>query len=100
MGKINQTKTIMKIPKLFPIRQKVINPDVITYQLNAASGKELYHNGVIRGEYWKVFPTNEKEVFALQMLEHRVDKFAPKINSGGGDGVIVTARALAIFDQR
>ena len=97
-----------KNPKLFPKRVKVINPEVVTYEAREAIGKGIYSHDVIKGTFWKVTPTTWDEIFALQMLEHRVDKFAPKIysriggdnNNRDGDGVIVTARALAIFDQR
>ena len=97
-----------KLHKLFQKRVKVIDPSVVTYEARDAIGKGVYDHATMRGTFWKVIPTTWDEIFALQMLEHRVDKFAPKIysriggdpNNRDGDGVIVTARALAIFDQR
>jgi len=80
--------------KLFKTRSKVQTPDVIItdgYKTNGnpnCVGKRLF------GTFYLVFPKTCKEVEALMMAEHQVDKFAPE----RGDGVVVTASFLKLLD--
>lgn len=78
---------------MFQILQKVKNPRVLKpVQLR---GIVSYEPHELKGTYYKIIPSNAKAVFALQMLEHRLEKFAP----AEGNGVLVTAEALAKFKK-
>lgn len=44
------------------------------------------------GKWLRVFPQTARDVSFLQMLEHRVDKFAP----ASGVGVLVSTRSLPV----
>lgn len=78
---------------MFQILQKVKNPQVLKpVQLRGLTSFESYE---LKGTYYKIIPSNAKEVFALQMLEHRVDKFAP----AEGNGILITEQALAKFKK-
>lgn len=48
------------------------------------------------GKLVRVYPTKARDVFALQMLDHHREKFAP-VNGGG---VMVTPEALAKITPR
>ena len=78
---------------MFEILQKVKNPRVLKpVQLRGLTSFEAHE---LKGIYYKIIPSNAKEVFALQMLEHRAEKFAP----AEGNGILVTAAALAKFKK-
>lgn len=78
---------------MFDILQKVKNPRVLKpVQLR---GMTSYVPKQYKGTLYKIIPTCAKEVFALQMLEHRVEKFAPAEDNG----ILVTAAALAKFKK-
>ena len=78
---------------MFEILQKVKDPRVLKpVQLRGLTSFEAHeYNGTL----YKIIPSNAKEVFALQMLQHRVEKFAP----AEGNGILVTAAALAKFKK-
>jgi len=79
--------------KYFAARQKVKNPSVVVRRVNGA-GTPRFEHDTMMGTFYRVSASNPKEVFFLQSLEHRRDKFAPALN----DGVIVTEAALALLD--
>lgn len=78
---------------MFDIIQKVKNPQVL--KLVQLRGLTFFESHELKGTFYKIRPSTAKEVFALQMLEHRVEKFAP----AEGNGVLVTAEALAKFKK-
>lgn len=77
---------------IFPHRRRAINPSVVVRVPRA--GGYAYTEDTLRGKYWHVVPKCAREICALQLMDHRVDKFAP----AKGDGVIVTGEALARLD--
>ena len=78
---------------MFEILQEVTNPRVL--QPVQLRGLTSFESHELKGTYYKIIPTCAKEVFALQMLEHRVEKFA----LAEGNGILVTAAALAKFKK-
>ena len=77
---------------MFSLREKIKNPEVIMPDKNGRTS-ESYSRAELTGTYWRVYPTSAREVSALRLLDHRVDKFAPAT----GSGIIVTEAALAKF---
>jgi hypothetical protein len=49
--------------------------------------------GELPGKWWRVLPTDAKEVNALRMLAHREEKFAP----AKGHGVLISDDAMKAF---
>jgi len=49
----------------------------------------------LTGKWWRVFPTTCREINAIRLLEHRVDKFAPPV--GGGGGILISDYSLMKF---
>jgi hypothetical protein len=81
--------------KMFQNRKKVSYPAVIIKGKTYANGDSNTQQIALMGDHYRIKPTNEKEVMALAMAEHQVDKFAP-VN---GEGIIVTMKFLAQFDS-
>lgn len=79
--------------KLFPLRTSERNPRVI-YRTADKSGNETTDMKTASGWHYRVMPGNGREVQALRMLDHGVDKFAP----ASGHGVIITKAALDAMD--
>jgi hypothetical protein len=54
----------------------------------------------LTGTWYRVFPSTQRECLALQMLEHRQEKFAPftAARDINGHGVLISASALAKLD--
>lgn len=79
---------------MFPTRLKAENPEVIMPE-KKASGSSLvsYEHVRLSGIFFRVSPQSNREILAIQMLEHHREKFAP----AHGDGVIVTFEALQKF---
>jgi hypothetical protein len=93
MRKKQEPKTMFTAQRrFFPNRQKVKNPSVILKVARADNA--MFDVQELEGTYWLVKPTCAEEVFALQMLEHRLDKFA----SGHGESIVLTERAIATLD--
>lgn len=78
---------------MFPVRVRVRNPEVIMPEDRRESSVS-YTITTISGEFYRVTPKSPREIFAIQMLEHHRDKFAP----AHGDGVILTSEALHKFN--
>ena len=69
------------------IQRKEVNPAVLVSDGRTEHGVEpVTYEGTLR----RVVPTTARDVFALQMLEHRREKFAP----AQGGGILVTATGL------
>jgi len=81
--------------RLFPGRTRSDNPDVIIRSTNRMNNP-VYNTKTIHGRFYRVSPQCPKEIYALQMIENQMDKFAP----AEGDGVIVSAEALAKMDAK
>lgn len=82
--------------KLFHTRQPRLNPTVVIVDGVKIDGSPNFVTGVKYGSFSLVFPDNAREVLALQMMEHRIDKFAPST----GGGVLVSNHYLAMLDAR
>lgn len=50
---------------------------------------------VLRGTWYRVFPSNGEDVAFLQWLEHHTDKFAP----AKGDGIFISQQAFDRLSQ-
>lgn len=72
---------------IFQIHQRTFHPQVIVRQ---RTEREDTYRVIERNDTCLlVMPSNSKEVLALQLLEHGVDKFAP----ANGNGVVITQEA-------
>ena len=56
------------------------------------NGEPNFQEDHLSGDWYRVFPATARDVQFLQMLEHRVDKFAP----ASGGGVLVHPRVLTV----
>ena len=72
---------------IFQIHQRAFRPHVIVRE--RTQREDTYRIVERQDTCLIVTPSNSKEVLALQLLEHGVDKFAPAI----GNGVIITQDA-------
>lgn len=72
---------------IFQIHQRTFRPHVIVRE--RTQREDTYRIVERQDTCLIVTPSNSKEVLALQMLEHGVDKFAP----ASGNGVIITQEA-------
>ena len=78
---------------LFAYKQSVTDPVVIDVTMRTGSQEPSFESRQLNGDYYLVRPSTAKEVFALQMLEHRVEKFAHK-DSGA---IVLTQTAVEKF---
>ena len=74
---------------IFHITQRIKNPTVIVASRTQVTDSVTTRQ--IAGTMHLVMPHSAREVLALQMLEHQVEKFAPAI----GNGVLITEAAHA-----
>jgi hypothetical protein len=72
---------------IFPITQKVKSPTVIIASRTLVS--DTVKTVQLSGTWLLVMPHTAREVLALQMLEHQMEKFAP----ANGNGVIISESA-------
>ncbi len=72
------------------IRERRPRAIVATYKV--VNGEPNFDEDDLPGDWFRVFPATGRDVQFLQMLEHRVDKFAPAT----GGGVLVHPRALTV----
>jgi hypothetical protein len=79
--------------KLFPFRQAVTNPTVIVRKTRPGSEEPHFTAERLLGDFVLVHPKTPKEIYALQMLEHRVEKWAQK----DGSGIVITKLASLKF---
>lgn len=49
----------------------------------------------LKGEFYRILPFGPKDIFAVSMMSHREDKFAP----ANGNGIILTKEIVKKFDQ-
>jgi len=81
--------------KLFKTRVKLASPaDVIVTDGYKSNGNPNCVGKMLYGQFYLVFPKTSKEVEALMLAEHQVEKFAPE----RGDGVVVSAQFLKLID--
>jgi len=78
---------------LFKDRIKATNPYAIELRYNKL-GNPKFEVEQKEGVFFRVIPNCIKEIHALKILEHRLDKFAPAT----GDGVLITANAMKMLD--
>ena len=67
-------------------------PRAIVAVFKVVNGEPNFSEDDIPGDWYRVFLATPRDVQFLQMLEHRVDKFAPAT----GGGVLVHPRALTV----
>ena len=79
--------------KIFKLRTLEANPQVIIRKDMVMGSKFVEHQ--LKGKYYRVLPRSEKEIYAIAMMTHREDKWAP----AKGDGVILTKEIVAKFDS-
>ena len=72
---------------IFPITQKVKSPTVIIAK--TTDYQPTVTTVQLSGTWHIVMPHTAREVLALQMLEHQIDKFAP----AEGNGVLISESA-------
>ena len=72
---------------IFQITQKIKRPTVIIASRTQVT--DTVTTCEMPGVFHLVMPSNSREVLALQMLEHQVEKFAPAT----GNGVLITEAA-------
>jgi len=71
---------------------KEFRPRAVVATYKVQNGDPNFQEDDLPGEWFRVFPATGRDVQFLQMLEHRVDKFAPAT----GGGVLVHPRALTV----
>lgn len=64
------------------------NPEVVHF--HEEFGIEKFDTKFLKGDFYRVHPEGWREIFLLQMLEMRHEKFAP----AKGNGVIITKAAF------
>jgi len=64
-------------------------PDAVV-PVPAHNGDDNFTVAELPGDWLRVFPANGRDVYFLQCLEHRLDKFAP----AKGGGVLIARRCL------
>lgn len=79
--------------RLFPFPRIVDDPVVIAPVVRSINDDVSWDSKQLKGRHYLVFPSNAYEVFAIQSLEHRVQKFAPYKEGG----VLLTAEAYKGF---
>lgn len=72
---------------IFPITQRIKQPMVIIAERTAY--QDTVKTVKLAGIYHLVMPHTAREVLALQMLEHQIEKFAP----AEGNGVLISEAA-------
>lgn len=85
--------------RMFPNRQLETAPMGIVVKRGLTA--HIHVSSVkLKGAWWRVFPSNQKEWLALTMLEHGREKFAPDCpkSSVNGNGALVSHEALQKID--
>lgn len=77
---------------MFDLNTPEANPQVI--YTRDKLGRESHEVKRVNGFFYRVFPIDGREIFALRMLEHHKDKFAP----ASGNGVLITQDAFYKFN--
>jgi hypothetical protein len=67
---------------LFPFPRIVFDPQVIVPIKRGIGDDVSWDRKQLKGKHALVHPSTQKEVFAVQFLEHRVAKFAPYTEGG------------------
>ena len=75
---------------MFTLREKTINPHVVTLATQKIGSEVSYTTKEKRGVFYRVIPSNAREVFYIANLETGVDSFAPS----EGDGVYIAERCM------
>ena len=107
-GKAQHSKNRMAVPgykirhilkhnmitrKYFKLRTLEKNPKVIVRRDLETCSEYVEHE--LKGQYYRILPFGEKDIYALTMMVHREDKWAP----AKGNGIILTKEIVAKFDQ-
>lgn len=76
----------------FNIFETVTDPKVIVTSPGKGDATN-YNVETMVGKFHRVIPLTAKEISALRLMDHQVDKFAP----ASGSGVMVSVQALEKF---
>jgi hypothetical protein len=81
---------------MFATRQIEKNPVGVVVRRSETARPDV-SSKKLTGTWWRVFPKTQRECLALQMLEHRHEKFAPFTErfDENGHGVLISASAMA-----
>jgi hypothetical protein len=79
--------------KFFKLRTLETNPRVIIRKDMITGSQFVEHE--LKGQYYRILPFGEKDIYAVSMMAHREDKWAPS----RGNGIILTKEIVAKFDQ-
>lgn len=74
---------------MFNVISKELDPEVVIRTQAKERGRYDYDTGIVKGKFLRVKPETSKEVFAIQWMEHHVEKFAP----ARGEGILITVDA-------
>jgi hypothetical protein len=79
--------------KFFKLRTLETNPRVIVRKDMITGSQFVEHE--LKGQYYRILPFGENDIYAVSMMAHREDKWAP----AKGNGIILTKEIVAKFDQ-
>ncbi len=79
--------------KFFKFRTLETNPRVIVRK-DMITGSQFV-TCHLKGEYYRIMPFGGKDVYAVSMMVHREEKWAPAT----GNGIILSKEIVAKFDQ-
>jgi len=79
--------------KFFKLRTLETNPRVIIRKDMITGSQFVEHE--LKGQYYRILPFGEKDIYAVSMMAHREDKWAP----AKGNGIILTKEIVKKFDQ-
>jgi hypothetical protein len=77
---------------MFDNRKPEEEPEGI-HEVTKCGTKVSFEGRPLAGTWWRVWPGSCREVSAIRMMDHRVDKFAPAT----GGGVLISNNALMRF---
>jgi len=83
----------MKNRKFFKLRTTERDPFVIVRKESSHGYQFCIER--LKGEFYRILPFGPKDIFAVSMMSHREDKFAP----ANGNGIILTKEIVKKFDQ-
>lgn len=83
-------RTLLRRKLSFTAKTRVKNPDVIVEETDPRFGTPVYNARQVKGDFYRVIPSNEVEVAYMRNLQHRRDKYAP----AKGNGILVRVEAI------
>ena len=71
-----------------------LDKSAIKTRRNPKTGDTEWYSEILRGEWRRVIPETQRDIFWLQSLAHQVEVFAPT----RGDGLLVKERCFHLFE--